>query len=563
VELISLARHVRTSAFPFLVKAGITARTLNPSAIVVLVLTLAWLSLLLTAPANGDFWWADAPRHAINGAFVKDFVAAHPIDDPVQWAINYYLMRPALTIMFYPPLFYGVEAIAFALFGVSHFVAQFTVSLFVLLLAVSVYTLSRMCLPRWSALGAALLAIGSPEAALWGRQVMLDLPAYALIVASACCLTRYLRDGRPLSIYLTALFLLAAIYTKYNAGFVAPALIAVLLIAKGRRVLGDRHEIVAGALTVFGLLPAIFILFKFGAVNRDSVSGLEGTLPLNSLACWLFYIEALPSQLGVLTVVLGAGGLALIVTQIAKRRDHQVFGLLLAWVVAGYLFFTLIGLKETRHTIMVLLPLAIAAPLLLLAILPKPVGELAGFALGAGTLAYTLIFWPVPRVEGYADIALYLAKNVPRNGVVLYSGYRDANLIFDLATNRDRSDISVVRADKLLLSAPVGERRRGVRQADYDLATIARMLRELGAAYFVVQPDFWSDLTIMDRFDNVINGPDYEKVAHFGLTGNLSTQDGTQGIDILRPTYPVAEHSGKISIDMPLAGQRFDGAIHP
>jgi hypothetical protein len=232
-------------------------------------------------------------------------------------------------------------------------------------------------------------------------------------------------------------------------------------------------------------------------------------------------------------------------------------------VVAGYLFFTLIGLKETRHTMMVLLPLAIAAPLLLLAILPKPVGELAGFAIGAGTLAYTLIFCPVPRVEGYADIALYLAKNVPHDGVVLYSGYRDANLIFDVAANRDRSDISVVRVDKLLLSAPVGERRRGVRQADYDRAAIARMLRELGAAYFVVQPDFWSDLTVMARFYGVINSPDYEKVAHFSLTGNLSTQDGTQGIDILRPTYPVAEHSGKISIDMPLAGQRFDGAIHP
>jgi hypothetical protein len=558
-----LARHVRPSAFPLLVKAGITARAVSPGAIVALVLTLAWLSLLLTAPADGDFWWSDAPRHALNGAFVKDFVAAHPIDDPVQWAINYYLMRPALTLMFYPPLFYGVEAIAFALFGVSHFVAQFAVSLFVLLLAVSAYTLSRMCLPRWSALGAALLAIGSPEAALWGRQVMLDLPAYALIVASACCLTRYLRDGRPLSIYLTALFLLAAIYTKYNAGFVAPALIAVLLIAKGRRVLGDRHAIVAGALTVFGLLPAIFILFKFGAVNGDSVSGLEGTLPLNSLACWLFYIKALPGQLGTLTVALGAGGLALIVGQIAKRRDHGIHPLLLLWLAVGYLFFTLIGLKETRNTVMVLLPLTIAAPLFLLEILPKSFGEAAGLALGVGTLGYTLILCPVPRVEGYQDIALYLAKNVPYDGVVLYSGYRDANLIFDLGTHRDRSDISIVRVDKLLLSAPVGERRRGIKQADYDVATIARMLRELGATYFVVQPGFWSDLSVMARFEIAINGSDYKKTAHFSLTGDLSSQDGTQGIDILRPTYAMAGQSKHISIDMPLAGQRFEGTIQP
>ena len=102
--------------------------------------------------------------------------------------------------------------------------------------------------------------------------------------------------------------------------------------------------------------------------------------------------------------------------------------------MAGYLFFTLISVKEPRHSLMVLLPLAVAAPLFLTAILPKPLGEFAGLALGIGTLLYTLVFCPVPRVEGYQDIALYLAKNVPHDGVVLYSGYRDANLIFDLAT---------------------------------------------------------------------------------------------------------------------------------
>ena len=92
------------------------------------LLALACLALLLTAPAAGDFWWQDAPRHAINGVFVRDFVAAQPVIHPSQWAIDYYLMRPALTIMFYPPLFYAVEAGAFALFGVSHFVAQAVVS---------------------------------------------------------------------------------------------------------------------------------------------------------------------------------------------------------------------------------------------------------------------------------------------------------------------------------------------------------------------------------------------------------------------------------------------------
>ena len=523
----------------------------------------ACLALLLTAPVNGDFWWADAPRHALNGVFVKDFIEAHPIDRPVQWAIDYYLRRPALTIMFYPPLFYVAEAIAFALFGVSHFVAQFTVSLFVLLLCVSAYALARLFLPRWAAVGAALLVIGTPETALWGRQVMLDLPAYALITVSAVCLAGYITNGRPAAIYLTSLFLLAAIYTKYNAGFIAPALVATFFVARGRAALRDRHALFASMLVVAGLLPALAILRRFGVGDVASVSGLQGSPPLDSLACWLFYPEALPGELGWLTLLLGAGGVIVVLKHAIGGPSRWACVLLLAWLVTGYLSFSAISLKEPRHSIMILLPLAVCAPVLLFAVLPKPIGEQAGLALGAGTLLYTLIFCPVPRAEGYRDIASFLATNVPHDGLVVYSGYRDGNLIFDLAAIRGRSDITIVRVDKLLLTVPVGERRRGVRQADDDEAAIARMLRGLGASYFVVQPGFWSDLAVMDRFDKVVNGPDYTKIGHFGLTGDLSTQDGVQGIDILRPNYPVVRKSGRIGMDMPLAGQRFEAAIPP
>ncbi|WP_428485382.1 ArnT family glycosyltransferase [Rhodopila sp.] len=526
------------------------------------ILLLACLALLLTAPVDGDFWWQDAPRHALNGAFIRDLVAAHPFGDPVRWAINYYLMRPALTIMFYPPLFYGIEAIAFQLFGFTHFVAQSTVMLFVLLLACAAYKLARTFLPRWSALGAALLAIGTPETAFWGRQVMLDVPAYALIATSTWCLVSYVKGSRPLAVYLAALFLLAAIYTKYNAAFVAPALAVGFVMGKGRTALRDRHAIIAAAMTAVGLVPALVIMLKFGARNLDSIASLPGTIPLGSLDCWLFYVEALPVQVGAITLAPAAGGLAVMFRRAAAARDQWIYALLLTWLVMGYLFFSLIALKEVRHDIMVLLPLASAAPLFLLAILPKPLGEAAGLTLGVATLVYTLAFCPVSRVGGYRAVADYLARVVPHDGLVVYAGYRDGNLIFNLATHSDRSDVAVIRVDKLLLSDPFGERRRGVKQADDDEATIAQMLRDVGGSYFVVQPGFWSDLAVMARFQAVINGADYQKVAHFDLTGNLSTQDGTKGIDILRPTYPVTTKQRRINIDMPIIGERFEGTSH-
>ena len=86
---------------------------------VAVVLVCAVGALFLASPTDGNFWWSDAPRHALNGAFVLDFVQQWPVDDARRWAVDYYLKYPALTILFYPPLFYGVEAVVFAVPGVE------------------------------------------------------------------------------------------------------------------------------------------------------------------------------------------------------------------------------------------------------------------------------------------------------------------------------------------------------------------------------------------------------------------------------------------------------------
>ena len=48
-------------------------------------------------------------------------------------------------------------------------------------------------LAPWAALGVALMLLGAPEMALWGRQVMLDIPVQAAVLLSVFCFTRYLR----------------------------------------------------------------------------------------------------------------------------------------------------------------------------------------------------------------------------------------------------------------------------------------------------------------------------------------------------------------------------------
>ena len=72
--------------------------------------------MLLTAPMAGDFSWSDAPRHALNGAFIMDLVHDHP----AAWAVDFYIRYRAVTILFYPRFFYIFEAAFYAIFSVSH-----------------------------------------------------------------------------------------------------------------------------------------------------------------------------------------------------------------------------------------------------------------------------------------------------------------------------------------------------------------------------------------------------------------------------------------------------------
>jgi Dolichyl-phosphate-mannose-protein mannosyltransferase len=527
-------------------------------ALVAIVFIAANAALLATAPVHGDFWWSDAPRHALNGAFVKDFIAAAPWHDPKTWAINYYLQYPSLSILFYPPLFYFVEAGVFAIFGVSHLAAQATVSLFTALLGAATYALVRLNFPRWSALGASLLVIGGPEIAFWARQVMLDVPAYAAIVTGVYFYARYLRSARPANLYLAMLAILAAVYIKFTAAFIVPVLAVHLVATVGWRALRNRHIVAAALIGVLALVPAMLLTLNFGAINIQSVAGRSIDLPRTSLAAWLFYGRLIPDYLGYVTTVLGLGGLVLVLWRRSAPLEATLARLLPGWLAFGYLFFSGISDREPRHGITIAFPLVVFAVVAAHRALPGRAAPVAIAGLGIATFLYSLIFYPPPRIEGYAEVADYVATHAPKGGVILFSGYRDGNFVFDLRSHEDRRDLWTIRADKLLLRIAV-ERVRGVEQANFDEKQIGDALREYGVSLVVAQSEFWTDLREMARLSALLHSADFERVADFEITGTTGHHD--HEIDIFKPTYPVEPPRHQLSLDMPVIGQTFKGAV--
>lgn len=524
------------------------------------ILLLA-LALYLTAPMGGSFWWSDAPRHALNGIFLKDALLAASFANPARFAFDYYVQYPALTILFYPPLLYVVSAPFFLLFGDSHATAQAVIALHGLALGCGMYALARHWMDRWAALATALLLLGLPEIALWGRQVMLEVPALCWLVWAAYFAVRHGRTHGTWSLVFFAVFALFSLYTKLSMVFVVAVLALYLLLARGGRLLAERRLWIVAALAVLGMVPLIVITLKFGQANVQSVSGIADTAASRTtLAGWLWYARQLPEMAGIAGLALAALGFVVSATAAAwQRAERAMLGL---WFVVCYVALSYIDLKEARHGVILLVPLALWAGFGLdwLARRIGGTGELRpALAIGVAAVlaAWTVAAQTVPRVDGYREAALRAVAAAPPGSAVLFSGKRDGSFIFSMRTVAGRPDLQTVRADKLFLEIAV-RRQIGVAERAHSESEMIERIRSLGVAVVIAQRDFWTDLAQMAQFQRVLDGPDFEEIGRIAVTANVPVED--HELRLYRVTGEIRPRPRDSSIDLPIIGRSIEGS---
>ncbi|MGZ8219342.1 glycosyltransferase family 39 protein [Methylomagnum sp.] len=493
-----------------------------------------WLLLLVgavgllfaTAPQNGDFWWSDAPRHALNGVFLLDVFRALPFADPAGFAKAWYAQYPALSILFYPPLFALTEVPVYGLFGISHFSAQLTVALHEAALAAGLFLLARRCFSPGQAFAATLLFISFHEMASWGRQVMLEIPVYAWLVWTAVFYLDYLDTRRPKYLYGLALLALGALYTKQTAVFLVAGLAGLLVYETGGRILRDPRLLLTAAVFTLALIPLAVLTLKFGQTNLNAGTGENsGELSRLSWANWTYYIEQLPTQLG-----WPALGLALLYP-LARRFGPDrpllppaVERLLAVWLVAGYLFFSLIALKEPRHSLLILLPLALFAIATVARWLPSKPATAAALTLAVGYFGLAVAVDRPPAIVGYDKAAEFVVDAAPARSMILFSGYRDGSFIFNLKARDAAEKLGVLRSDKLLLRVKV-KRELGVEERGLTQEELSAALNRYGVSYVVNEPDFWNDLQAMRVLQNLLHTPQFIKVGEIPVTGNIPHRD--------------------------------------
>ena len=299
----------------------------------------------------------------MNGALLHDYLKNPPYGSPLRFAFDYYLHYPALTISVYPPVFPIAEALVFSIVGVSHFAAQLTVSLFGLALAYSLFGLVRTAFPPAAAGGAALLLLSTPMVALWSRQVMLEIPSLALLVAAGAFFLHFLENEAPRRLYLSVLLLCGAVYTKQTAGFAIVPFAVTLLLERGWAALRQPPIWRAALLGLFCLLPLVVFTEMFASHNLEVAAGIGPEAGSNfTISSFLVYARWLPDITGPVPIAAALGYLAVAARSgWRSAQERRLAILMIAWFVTDYLFISAVAHREDRYGIFLAMPVAVLA----------------------------------------------------------------------------------------------------------------------------------------------------------------------------------------------------------
>jgi hypothetical protein len=312
-----------------------------------LVLILAFVYLVsLPTLRSPDIDDLDSAHHLVDGYFFRDLIVDHPVRHLEQYALNYYKQYPAMGFIFWPPFFSLVLGLFCLVGGVHVLTARICLFFFGLVFSWSLYAILRKRFSIWLSLCATIAAIVMPGLAWDFNQIMLEMPALAMMCLAVLAyqhVVEHLEErtsiGRAL---LCGCCCAAVIYTKQPAWFIYPALMVDFLLLHRRFV--AKLEVLATIATTFLLcIPLVVFTLTYGRADLSQAVIQDPRLKvvLNnhylarwSVAAWTFYPNY---ALQLVNPVILAGLAGAIVLAFLSFRFRREYTLWLTWFVLGYL----------------------------------------------------------------------------------------------------------------------------------------------------------------------------------------------------------------------------------
>lgn len=477
------------------------------------VLAIAMVAILRGIRVGEFSYNVDEAQHAVTGLYVADLVRDHPFAHPVEYTYRYYAQYPALSgIIHWPPLFYCFEGLVFLVLGPTVVAARLAILFFALIGSVFWFVLVRELLNEWAAaLSAALLAL-LPSVLLFEKTVILEIPLLSCCIAASFFWIRYLLKGKESDIYWFALSASAALLTKQNGIYLPLFCVLSGLLCGGWRLF-LRKEVLRAVAICFVLIAPFYTLVY--AVHRKTIAMDLAEKSISGGSRWLFYVKALPGQLG--WSLLGLGLLGILTSRTWARA--KVPGIMLSWIFACYLTLTLIGHKEPRYVIYWIPPFIYFASGLLFCFFRKPWLKVAGAAAAVALLGTTLASaWSFhrPYVTGFAAVAKKTLEQ-SKSAVILFDGPLPANFIFFMRADDPGRQFFVLR--KALYAYQI-KKSGGSVELVHSQQEIEDLFREDGVRFIVVSDHAPLNFESQKVLRDLLQTPSYKELGRFPLGGN-------------------------------------------
>ena len=526
------------------------------------LVVVVWLYVCRLHWENDGLWYqGDAPRHATNGLFWKDYLLSFTTDAK-GYALSYYARYPVVTPVTYPPAFYLLEALAFGLLGPSPHVAKGLVLAFALMAALYTSAWLRRWLGTEAGWAGALLLV-LPGVVRWSHAVMLNVPALALSAAALYHVREWLESPSesPMwrHLWVGAAFSVLAILTYLPASVLVLVLAAWVLAGRRWRLLWRRRTLAVVLVCVLVLLPWALVVLNWAPLHLRSVGPTRTSI--RNAQNWLRYLDLLPKLLSPhLLVLAGVGAVAGLVS---RRWRHETVVLLL-WLAVCYLFFSYVSVKEPRYLLLVTVPVVSLCVLALLLLL-QGVGAFVtlrprsrGGAFAAAVVALLVVqAWlasrvSVPAVSGLKEAVAFVERVAP-DEPVLYDGHHNGVFSFWVRARDPGFRRRVVRGSKLLYAAAVRP-RFGLREfVSSPEEVIDALLARGGCRWLVVERGPRSEeIAAARHLRQAVRGPQFERVQSFPVFG-----DGVDHVDVYRVLAPVATQD-EVDLPFPVLG----GDVH-
>lgn len=472
------------------------------------VLVIAMVAILRGIRIGEFSYNVDEAQHAVTGLYAAGLLHDHPAH-PIQYTYQFYAQYPAIGVIHWPPLFYAFEGLSFLLLGPSVVAARLTVLAFTLLGLFAWFDMVRELQNEWTAvLSTALLAL-LPALLLFEKTVMLEIPCLSLCIAASCCWTRYLLYEKRSTLFWLVGFASAALLTKQNSVYL-PLFCLASAIALGRWRLLVKPPVLWSVLSVALIAgPYYFLVHRFHwQITKMNLtdSGVSG------IAKAVFYWKCLPGQLG--WTLLALSLLGLVTSPRWDRRSTTL--LMLTWIGACYVTFTLTGLKDARHTLYWLPPFTYFVAGMLTRMFPRqPLRAVAGAAAAVLLGSSLVAAWSYqrPYVSGYSAAAKAVTQIAP-GGIILYDGDLPGNFIFFLRANDPHRHFLVLR--KALYAYRI-DKRWGSEELVHDREGIEDLLRHDGVRFVVVSDRMRLDFDVQRNLRDMLQSKQFRLRGRFPI----------------------------------------------